>query len=119
MLSPRRGRLTGHCRTNGRHITPVLVSNDAVGRFRLLRKFLFAVALSLCAVLFLILLASQVEQHVFRRRAELLLSQVQPLELRKTTWQDVQSCSVAGALQPNRGLFPYPPVLSHGSTKTM
>jgi hypothetical protein len=61
-----------------------------VGRFRSLRKFLFALALSLCAVLFLILLASQIEQHLFRRRAELLLSQVQSLELRKTTWQDVQ-----------------------------
>jgi hypothetical protein len=39
---------------------------------------------------FLILLASQIEQHLFRRRAELLLSQVQSLELRKTTWQDAQ-----------------------------
>jgi hypothetical protein len=73
-----------------RHITPLLVSNDAVGRFRSLQKFLFALALSLCTVLFLTLLASRIEQHFFRRRAEILLSQVQSFELRKTPWQDAQ-----------------------------
>jgi hypothetical protein len=34
--------------------------------------------------------ASQIEQRVFRRRAELLLSQVQSFELRRTVRQDVQ-----------------------------
>lgn len=56
----------------------------------MLRKFLFALALSLCALLFLTFLATQIEQHLFRRRAELLLSQVQSFELRKTSWQDTQ-----------------------------
>jgi hypothetical protein len=54
-----------------------------VGRIRSLRKFLFALLLGLCAVLSLTLLVSQIEQRLFRRRAELLLSQVQALELRK------------------------------------
>jgi hypothetical protein len=83
-------RTNGHYQTNGRHLTAVLVSNDAVGRFRSLRKFLSALALSLCTVLFLTWLASRIEQHFFRRRAELLLSQVQSLELRRTPWQDAQ-----------------------------
>jgi hypothetical protein len=62
-----------------------------VGRLRSLRKFLVALSLSLCSLLFLTLLASQVEQRLFRRRAELLLSQLQSLELRKTSWQDAQT----------------------------
>jgi hypothetical protein len=61
-----------------------------VGRFRSLRKFLIALLLSICAVLFVTLLAGRIEQYVFRRRAELLLSQVQSLELRRTPWQDAQ-----------------------------
>jgi len=36
-------------------------------------------------------IAIQIEQHLFRRRAELLLSQVQSLELRKTSWQEAQA----------------------------
>jgi len=66
------------------------VSNDLVGRLRSLRNFLSALLLSLCAVLLLTLLACQIEQHLFRRRAELLLSQIQSLELRKTPWQEAQ-----------------------------
>lgn len=66
------------------------MSNDAVGPFHLLRKYIFALLLSFCAVLSLILVAGQIEQRVFRRRAELLLSQVQSLELRKTSWHDAQ-----------------------------
>jgi hypothetical protein len=62
-----------------------------VGRLRSLRKFLFALSLSFGALLFLTLLTSQIEQHLFRRRAELLLSQLQSLELRKTSWQDAQT----------------------------
>src|SRR5260370_4601614 len=76
--------------SSGRHLTAVLVSHVVMGRFHSLRKFLVALALSLCTVLFLTLLASRIEQHFFRRRAELLLSQVQSLELRKTPWQDAQ-----------------------------
>ena len=60
-------------------------------RLRSLRKYLLALALSLCSLLSLTLLASQVEQHLFRARAELLASQLQSLELRKTSWQDAQN----------------------------
>jgi hypothetical protein len=61
-----------------------------MGRFRSLLRLLLSISVSLCALLLLTLLASQVEQHVFRRRAELLLAQVQSIELRKTSWQTAQ-----------------------------
>lgn len=64
------------------------MSNVFVRRLRSLRKLLFAVSVSLFALLFSTLLASQIEQYLFRRRAELLLSQIQSLELRKTPWQE-------------------------------
>jgi len=67
------------------------VSNCFVGRVGSLRKVIVALSLSLCAVLLLTLLASQVEQQLFRRRAALLLSQLQSLELRKTSWQDAKT----------------------------
>jgi len=62
-----------------------------VGRPHSLRKLLRALSLSLCALLFLTLLTSQTEQHLFRRRAELLLSELQSLELRRTSWRDAQT----------------------------
>jgi len=55
---------------------------------RLLRTCVLFTAISICVLLFLVLLVSQVEQHLFRSRAELLLSQVQSLELRKTPWPE-------------------------------
>jgi hypothetical protein len=67
------------------------VSNCFVGRFDSLRKVIVALSLSLCVVLLLTLLASQVEQQLFRRRAALLLSQPQSLELRKASWQDAKT----------------------------
>jgi hypothetical protein len=72
-------------------LRPVVVSNLPMGRLRSLRKFLLSPLLSLCALLFLVVLASQVEQHFFRRRAELLLSQIQSVELRKTSWEDARN----------------------------
>ena len=57
---------------------------------RLLRKCLLSGAICIGVMLFLVLLASQVEQRFFRSRAELLLSQVQSLELGKTPWPDAQ-----------------------------
>jgi hypothetical protein len=57
----------------------------------LLRKYLLFSAVGAGVVLFLIFLASQVEQRLFRSRAELLLSQVQSLELRKTPWPEAQN----------------------------
>lgn len=68
-----------------------LVSNCLVSRFRFLRKGLFALLLSVCLSLCLVLLAGQVEQRVFRHRAERLLSEVQSIELRKTPWNQAQN----------------------------
>lgn len=65
------------------------MSNSIV--IRLLRKYLLFPAIGIGVVLFLVLLVSQVEQHIFRSRAELLLSQVQSLELRKTPWPEAQN----------------------------
>jgi hypothetical protein len=62
-----------------------------VGRLRSLRKGLIALVLVLCVLFALTLLAIQIEQHLFRRRAAKLLSEVQAIELRKTTWQETQS----------------------------
>jgi len=59
-----------------------------VGRLRSLRRVLLVLLLAVCALLSLALIASQVEQHLFRRRAEQLLSEVQSLELRKTPWPE-------------------------------
>ncbi len=42
-------------------------------------------------LLCLALVVSQVEQHLFRRRAELLLAEIQSLELRKTPWHEAQT----------------------------
>ena len=62
------------------------MSNSFV--IRLLRKCLLFAAIGIGVLIFLVLLASQVEQRLFRSRAELLLSQVQSLELRKAPWPD-------------------------------
>src|SRR5215467_8686638 len=69
---------------------PGVVSNAQMGLLRLPRKFLIVPPLIICSLLFLTLVASQTEQYVFRRRAELLLSQVQSLGLRKTEWRDAK-----------------------------
>jgi hypothetical protein len=57
-------------------------------QFKLLRKALFALSLSLFALLSVIVMASQIDQHIFRRRAERLLAESQTLELRKTPWPE-------------------------------
>jgi hypothetical protein len=49
------------------------------------------VLLSLSALLCVALAASQIEQRIFRRRAELLLSEVESLQLRKTPWHDARA----------------------------
>lgn len=58
--------------------------------YRFLRRILKIAVLGGCAVLFLILVASQIGQRIYRHRAEHLLSQVQSLELRKTPWTVAQ-----------------------------
>ncbi|MBZ5526723.1 MAG: hypothetical protein LAN71_02315 [Acidobacteriia bacterium] len=61
-----------------------------MGRFRNLRRFLVALLLTVCSVLLLVFAAGQIGQHLLRRRAELLLSEIQSLELRKTPWPRAQ-----------------------------
>jgi hypothetical protein len=61
-----------------------------VGRLRSLRRALLALFLGLCVLLSLAILASQVEQRLFRRRAELLLAEIQSFELRKTPWSEAK-----------------------------
>jgi hypothetical protein len=58
---------------------------------RWIRKLVLIPLLGLGILIALALLASQVEQHVFRYRAERLLSDIQSIELRKTTWQEAES----------------------------
>lgn len=60
-------------------------------RFRLLRRALLILFVSVCAVVFLALVFVQVEQRIFRRRAERLLGEMQSLELRKTPWPEAQA----------------------------
>lgn len=55
-----------------------------------MRRALLALLLSLSALLCLTLVASQVEQHIFRRSAERLLAEIQSLELRTTPWHEAQ-----------------------------
>ncbi len=62
-----------------------------MGRVRSLRRAFLALLLGLCVLLSLALIVSQVEQHLFRRRGELLLAEIQSLELRKTPWHEAQS----------------------------
>jgi hypothetical protein len=64
------------------------VSNPSVAR--LIKKSLLGAILTLSAVVLLVFLASQVEQNIFRRRAELLLTQIQSLELGKTPWSQAK-----------------------------
>ncbi len=64
------------------------MSNLIVARF--MRKLLWGVLLPLSAVVLLVFLASQVEQRFFRRRAEVLLAQIQSLELGKTPWSQAK-----------------------------
>ncbi len=62
-----------------------------MGVLRRLRRALLLLFLVVCALLSLALVASQVEQRVFRRRAERLLAEVQSLELRKTPWPEAMA----------------------------
>ena len=55
-----------------------------------MRKAILALILSLFALLCLTLVASQVEQHIFRRSAEHLLAEIQSIELRTTPWHEAQ-----------------------------
>jgi len=56
-----------------------------------LRRALLALLLGTAVLFSLVLAASQVEQRLFRRRAELLLAEIQSLELRKTPWHEAKA----------------------------
>jgi hypothetical protein len=62
-----------------------------VSRLRSLRRALLALLLGTAVLFSLVLAASQVEQRLFRRRAELLLAEIQSLELRKTPWHEAKA----------------------------
>jgi len=62
-----------------------------MSRLRALRKLLIAGLVFLCIAVALLLAAGQIEQHVFRRRVERLLADIQWIELRKTDWPEVQA----------------------------
>lgn len=59
-------------------------------RLRWFGKLLLAVGVSLCAVVILVVAASQVEQRMYRQRVQLLLTELQSLQLRKTPWEEAQ-----------------------------
>jgi hypothetical protein len=67
-----------------------VVSNALMGRFRRLLKPLVVVLLSACTLVLLSWLGSQIEQRTYRRRVQILLSEVQSVQLRKTTWDEAQ-----------------------------
>jgi hypothetical protein len=62
-----------------------------VGRIRSLRRALLTLFLGFCVLFSLVLIASQIEQRLFRHRAELLLAEIQSLELRKTPWHEAKT----------------------------
>lgn len=67
------------------------MSNLVVGQLSRLWKRLLVLLLSLSALLLVAVLAGHIQQHFFRARAELLLSEVRALELRKTPWAAAQA----------------------------
>ena len=91
------------------------MSNPTVDRLRSLRKGLFALFLGLCVLFALALLAIQIEQHLFCRRAERLLAEVQAIELRKTPWHEAQ----AKLQHWGTARVPYLPCDAHQCTLTI
>ena len=67
------------------------MSNLVVGRFRSLWKRLLVLLLSLSLLFLAAVLAGHIQQHFFRDLAELLLSEVRALELRKAPWAAAQA----------------------------
>lgn len=67
------------------------MSNLVVRRFRSLWKRVLVLFLSLSLLFLAAVLAGHIQQHFFRARAELLLSEVRALELRKTPWAAAQA----------------------------
>jgi hypothetical protein len=57
-----------------------------VNWLRSLQKAIVALLVGLSALLLVVLVASQVAQHILRYRAERLLAEIQSIELRETPW---------------------------------
>jgi hypothetical protein len=62
-----------------------------VGRLRSLRRALFALFWAFCVLLSLALIVTQIGQRIFRTDAELLLTEIRSLELRKTSWNKAKA----------------------------
>jgi hypothetical protein len=54
------------------------------------RKLSSVLVLVVSASILLTIAGTQIEQHVFRRKAELLLSRIQAFDLRKTSWREAR-----------------------------
>lgn len=68
-----------------------LVSNTSVRRFRRLYRLLVVALLSACVFVLVLWLGNWIEQRVYRHRVQILLSEVQTIQLRKTTWNEAQT----------------------------
>jgi hypothetical protein len=55
-------------------------------RFRFLRRFVSALVVVACLMLGAVFVGSQIEQRVYRRRAELLHSKMQSIQIGRTSW---------------------------------
>jgi hypothetical protein len=58
-----------------------------MGHLRTLRKFVLILLLVVSGPVVLTIASGHIEQHIFRRRAEQLLYEVQEIELRTTSWE--------------------------------
>jgi hypothetical protein len=67
------------------------VSNVTVWRYRSLRRGLAFLLLLTMGILLLMVFASRVEQHLYRRRVESLHSDIQSIELGKTSWAEARA----------------------------
>jgi hypothetical protein len=63
----------------------------SMGQLYRLLKLLVVVCLSVCVLVLVLWLGSQIEQRTYRQRVQILLSDVQTIELRKTTWDEAQA----------------------------
>jgi hypothetical protein len=77
-----------------------LVSNTSVRRLRRLLKLALVVLLSACTLVLILWLGNQIEQRAFRGRVQILLSEVQSIQLRETSWDQAQG--LLGGWSANR-----------------
>lgn len=68
-----------------------MVSNIWMARLRHLLKPFVVVFLSVCVLVLFVWLGNQIEQRAYRRRVQILLSELETIQLRKTTWGQTQT----------------------------